>query len=86
MREFKSHLSLQLLQCHLTVRYSAHNRGYVGIPSGNANANDSHHCDQCSDGVMAAPGSPKPLVWVQILVAAFYYLPLQTVEIANLVP
>jgi hypothetical protein len=78
MREFKSHLSLQLLQCHLTVRYSPHKGGYVGpIPT---------TATKCSDGVTAAPGSPKPLVWVQILVAAFYYLPLQTVEIANLVP
>lgn|GEM_PF-6669510 len=53
---------LQALQRHLTARYSAHNRGYTGSTPVAAT--------KCTDGVMAALGSPKPLVRVQILVCA----------------
>ncbi len=50
------------MQRHLTARYSAHNRGYAGSTPVAAT--------KCTDGVTAAPGSPKPLVRVQILVCA----------------
>ncbi len=61
---------LQALQRHLMIRYLAHNREYTGSTPVAAT--------KCTDGVMAALGSPKPLVRVsptetlreQILVCA----------------
>jgi hypothetical protein len=55
-----SNLESNVLQCHLRVGYSAHHRECASSTLATAS--------KCPDSVMAAQGSPKPFVRVQILV------------------
>jgi hypothetical protein len=65
-----SHPGVQSLQRSLMAKPQAHNLVIASISFGDAYANKSRRCDQCTDGVTATSRSPKPLFEVQILVCA----------------